>query len=481
MAFREGTRRQTQLLPPSIEEYVREDSPVRVYDALVEALDMQELGITSNKYQEGNPRYDPKAMLKLLIYGYAYGVRSSRKLERETYYNLSFIWLMGGLKPDHKTIAEFRRQNREAIAKVLKQTVRICLKMDLVSGNCLFVDSTKMRAAASIGQTKSRPKWEEKLKQLDQQIEEMLDKCEATDKAESGSLVKIIQGKQKLKGKIAGLLKQMEEEKRPKINGTDTDSVNFNGRQGKHSGYSAHITVDGKNGLIVNADTVSEATDAHQFSQQIQQAEETLGQACQTAVADAGYCDLDNIKKTLAKGVEVILPSQKQALHHPVDKPFDKDKFHYDAEHHYYICPANRILSFSHYSKIKKQYIYRIEKTAYCLACAHYALCTNSKRGRSIARLEEEALKEKLEQVYISEKGQAIYKRRKERAELPFGHIKRNLNCGAFLIRGIKGAKAEFTLLASCFNIARIITLLGSVPQAVNKLAMVKERAMIKA
>jgi hypothetical protein len=130
---------------------------------------------------------------------------------------------------------------------------------------------------------------------------------------------------------------------------------------------------------------------------------------------------------------------------------------------------------------MRRQYIYRIEKAAYCLACAHYALCTNSKRGRSLTRLKEEALKEKLEQVYISEKGQAIYKQRKERAELPFGHIKRNLNCGAFLVRGLKGVKAEFTLLASCFNIARIITLLGSVPKAVNKLAMIKDLALIKA
>ena len=472
MAIREGIRKQMQMLPPSIEEYVSEDAPVRVYDALVEALDMQELGIALDKNQEGNPRYDPKAMLKLLIYGYSYGFRSSRKLERETYYNLSFIWLMGGLKPDHKTIAEFRRQNREAIARVLKQTIRLCLKMDLVEGNCLFVDSTKMRAAASIGETKSKQKWAEKLPQIDQQIEELLDKCEAIDEEERGSLVKVLKGKQKLKEKVQGLLQQMEIEKRRQINGTDSDSINFTSRQGSHSGYSAQITVDEKHGIIVNADIVSEANDAHQFSRQVRQAEATLGKDCQTAVADAGYSDLADIKATVLKGTAVIIPSRKQASYQPLDNPFGKDKFRYDPDNNYYLCPANQILRYSHYSRIKNHYIYRIEKTEYCLECPYYRKCTNSITGRSLARLKEEELKEQLEQVYSSTEGQAIYKKRKEKVELPFGHIKRNLNCGAFLVRGIRGVQAEFTLLASCFNIARMLTLIGSVPELVKKLAI---------
>jgi len=100
MAYRFGERYQGSFLPPSIEEYVPADAPVRVYDALVEALDFQELGLELDPHKIGCPEYDPKAMLKLLVYGYSYGIRSSRKLEREVHYNLSFIWLMGGLKPD---------------------------------------------------------------------------------------------------------------------------------------------------------------------------------------------------------------------------------------------------------------------------------------------------------------------------------------------------------------------------------------------
>ncbi|NLG15740.1 MAG: IS1182 family transposase [Fibrobacter sp.] len=476
MSIKDGDRRQQIFLPPCIEQYVPNDAPVRVYDALVEALDMNELGISMDKNQEGNPRYNPKAMLKLMIYGYSYGVRSSRKLEREIHYNLSFIWLMGGLKPDHKTIAEFRRKNKEAITKVLKQTTRICVKMGLVEGNCLFVDSTKIRGAAALGETKSKKKWEKQLQEIDKRIDELLDNCEAIDKEESGSLVKVkkeVKSQERLKKKVEGLLKEMEEKNLKQINGTDTDSVNFKGRQGSHAGYSAHITVDEKHGIIVNADTVSEANDFRQFSQQIQQAEETMGKECKTAVADAGYANVNNIKDIVVQGREVIVPSQKQALHNPVDNLFGKDRFRYDPENNCYICPENKRLRFSHYSRIKGHYLYRIEKANHCLECSHYGVCTNAKRGRTVIRLKEEELKEKLEKAYSSEEGQAVYKKRKEKAELPFGHIKRNLNCGAFLVRGIVGVKAEFTLLASCFNIARMITLVGGVPELVKKLGSI--------
>lgn len=150
MAYRYGERHQMDLLPPSVESYVSTDDPVRAYDAFVDAMDFNELGIAIKPHQIGCPSYDPKAMLKLLVYGYSYGIRSSRKLERATLHNISFMWLMGGLKPDHKTIAEFRRNNKSGLKCVLKQCARLCLKLDLIAGNTLFVDGTLIRANASI-------------------------------------------------------------------------------------------------------------------------------------------------------------------------------------------------------------------------------------------------------------------------------------------------------------------------------------------
>src|SRR3972149_4634071 len=120
MAYREGDRCQMTLLPPVIEDYVGPGDPVRAYDAIVDAMKMEDLGLAIDPNQVGNPAYDPRSMLKLLVYGYAYGWRSSRKLERACHHNLSFVWIMGGLKPDHKTISNFRRDNKEGLRKGLK-------------------------------------------------------------------------------------------------------------------------------------------------------------------------------------------------------------------------------------------------------------------------------------------------------------------------------------------------------------------------
>jgi transposase len=477
MAYREGNRYQMTLLPPVIEDYVGPEDPVRAYDAIIDAMDINELGLVVDSNQVGNPAYDPKAMLKLMIYGYSYGWRSSRKLERAVHHNLSFIWLMGGLKPDHKTIANFRKNNKQAISKVLKQSARICIKIDLIEGNCLFTDSTKVRGAASIDETRSKLKWEQDLNEIDKRIEALLTECEEIDESETGSLVEAeeeLKDKQKLQHKIKGLLEQMEREGLKKINGTDTDCVNFKGRQGSHAGYNAHITVDEKNGLIVSADVVNESNDSSQFSNQIDQALETLDEPCKTAVADAGYTNVENIKETTDQNIDVIVPSQRQALHRPDDNPFGKDKFQYDCENDHYICPEGNKLRYSHYSTKKGHYIYRIEKASLCWECCQYGICTAAKRGRTMIRLREEELRGKLEARYDSEEGQAIYKKRKEKVELPFGHIKRNLNGGAFLVRGLPAVKAEFSIFASCFNIARMITLTGGVSRLINQLAAVK-------
>jgi transposase len=465
MAFRQGNRNQMNMFPPTIEEYVAEDDPVRAYDAFVEALDVGEIGIETEEDKVGNPSYEPKAMLKLLVYGYSYGWRSSRKLERALHHNLSFMWLTGGLKPDHKTIANFRRDNKEAIKKVLKQCVKICIDLNLIEGNTLFVDSSAIRANASINKTWTDEKCQRELTRVDKRIEEILKECEQIDEKESGTLVKLseeLKDKEVLKERVKAVLEKIKEEGRKHINGTDEDSVKVKGRQGTHAGYKGQIVVDEKNGLIINSEAVNENSDKKQFTRQVKQANEVLGKKCKVACADAGYSDTEDLKETVDEEIRVVVPSQKQALHRPgPEDPFGKEKFRYDEKSNQYICPEGKVLTYSHYSKVKQHYLYRIKGPSNCIKCKHYGKCTNNKRGRCIIRLRNEKLKEELEAIYISEYGQAVYKKRKEKVELPFGHIKRNLNGGAFLLRGLKGTTAEMALFSTCFNISRMITILG--------------------
>jgi transposase len=453
------------MLPPTIEEYVGEDDPVRAYDAFVEALKLEQLGIEVEEVKVGNSAYDPKTMLKILVYGYAYGWRSSRKLERALHHNLSFIWLTGGMKPDHKTIAKFRQDNRGALKKVLKQCVRLCIELKLIEGNTLFIDGSKMRANASINQTWTEERCLKVLARTEEQIEDILTECEQTDNRESGTqrgLSEELKDKRALKEKVQAIVEKIKEEERTQLNAVDEDCVKVRGRQGTHAGYNAQIAVDERHGLIVNSDVVNESNDTRQFSGQVRQANEVLGRKCERSCADAGYANTGNLKETVEEDIEVIVPSQKQALHKPhEDDPFGKDKFLYDKGNNQYLCPEGKVLNYSHYSEAKGHYLYRIQGPSNCIQCKHYGKCTNNTRGRSVIRLKDEDVKEELEALYRSERGQVIYKKRKEKVELPFGHIKGNLKAGAFLLRGLKGVNAEMALLSTCFNISRMITILG--------------------
>ncbi len=465
MAYRYGDRKQRTLFPQSIDEYIPQDAPVRAYDVFVDSLDFNELGIELEPHKVGCPQYDPKIMLKLLLYGYSYGVRSSRKLEREAHYNLSFIWLTGGLKPDHKTIAEFRKNNKVSLRKVLKQCARLCVKLDLIEGNTLFVDGTKIRANASIKNSWTKERCNRHLKKIDKRIKEILSECDAADRKEEdqASLVKMkkeLKDHDALKSKVKNILNELKAEDKKSTNTTDPDCKPMHSVQGTHSAYNVQSVVDEKYGLIANSDVVTESNDIHQFAEQVEQANETLGKKCQTACGDAGYSSVDELEKIDEQGIKVVVPSQRQARKEKKEDPFDKSHFKYDRENDCYICPAGEVLAYRRTEPEKQRRVYRIKRSI-CRQCRYFGVCTTGKIGRKVTRLLKENLKEKLEARYEELESQKIYALRKQKVELPFGHIKRNLKVDSFLLRGLDGVKAETSILSSCFNIARMISIVG--------------------
>ena len=464
MAYRYGEREQYGLFPSSIEDYVGPQDPVRVYDAFVESLDFAALGIELDERQVGNSEYDPKAMMKLLVYGYSYGVKGSRKLERECHHNLSFMWLMGGLKPDHKTIAEYRRRQKPALKQILKQCVRLCIKLDLIAGNVLFVDGTKIRANAGRSQSHGREWYEKRLKELDARVEQLIEASEKIDAAQAdlGSSVAMSQElaqAQRLQDKVKQALKSLEQSGQDKLNLTDPDCALMKSRQGSHASYNVQNVVDERHGLIVHAQAVSATSDVNQFAKQIDQASQVLDKPCEVAVGDAGYADTEELKKIDAQGIRVVVPSQRQALHDREDKPFSKSHFSYDRDKDGYLCPAQHFLPHEYTDTKRGKKYYRIAKAGLCQGCAHFGQCTTSVKGRRIMRLEQEEDREKFEAQYEASK--EIYDRRKERVEHPFGHVKRNLKTDSFMLRGTEGVQAETSILATCFDLRRLMTILG--------------------
>ena len=461
MAYIYGERSQTQLLPSSIEDYITADDPVRAYDAFIEQVDVNRLGIRLDPDQVGHPEFDPRAMLKLLVYGYSYGVRSSRKLERATHHNLSFIWLTGGLKPDHKTIARFRRDHRDALKNLLKQCVHLCIRLELIEGNTLFVDGTTIRANASIKNVWTSERCQKTLDEIDQRIESLLKECDHTDQTEEDqpSLVKLrqdLQNQSQLKNKIQDILQELTQTDKTATNTTDPESNQFRKGGPAEAAYNCQIVVDDMHGLIVQNDVTSENNDARQLGPQLEAAHGTLGKPCQTACADAGYTSPEDLKKLLDQGVDVIVPVTRHSDF--------RDYFAYDAKTDSYHCPEGHLLNYIGDHKNARSRMYGIKDASLCLRCPRFGTCTTSKQGRRVERPYSEPIRERLEARYQQTDAQTIARRRKIRVEHPFGHLKHNLGFRSFLLRGLSGVRAEAALATTCFNMTRMIKLIGIQP-----------------
>lgn len=381
---------------------------------------------------------------------------------------------MGGLKPDHKTISEFRKNNKKVLKLVLRQCARMCIKLGLIEGNILFIDGTKIRANASRGKNYSKEQYQSKLTEIDERIEKLLEECDRIDEEEreDGSLVKMKEeliDQRKLRERIKGILAEFEtrgelnkDKVERTIKQTDPDSALMRSIHGSRARYNAQTVVDDKNGLIIHADAVSETKDINQLSEQVQQAKEVMGKSCEVVCADAGYSNTRELEKLDGENIKVVVPSQRQALHQP-ERAFSKSQFTYNAEDDCYYCPEGHPLVYSTRKSSGEQLVYRIKDANLCHQCKNFSICTDARQGRKIYRLAREELKEKIERQFNEPASQEIYSRRKARAEHPFGHIKHNIGIRNFLLRGREGAKAEISIGSTCFNIARMITLFGGV------------------
>ncbi|MFA5430245.1 MAG: IS1182 family transposase [Candidatus Omnitrophota bacterium] len=469
MSYIKGNRNQITLLPQAVEDYIAKNDPVRAYDAFVEAIDCNGLGLVIEENQPGANTYWPKAMLKLLIYGYVYGIRSSRKLERACYHNLSFIWLTEDIKPDYRTIARFRIANKDIIKNILGQCARMCLKLGLIEGNTLFIDGTKIKANASLKNTWTKERLQKCEAAIEDNIKRILTECEATDAAEAdtGSLIKLkkeLADQETLRAEMAEIAKELKESGEQRLNITDPGSFISKSDRGVKMYHNAQTTVDEKHGLIVNTDVVNQSVDANQLSIQTKQAQDILDKKPKNICADNGYYSIDDIEEIDTK-INVIVPSCGQLVkeRRPDQiKPFSKDIFTYDQERDCYICPENKELRHTDLTIPDRPnaIIYQANGCD-CKNCKHFNTCTTSVNGRKIIRQKNEALMHQLAQIYDSDAGQQIYKLRKEKIELPFAHFKHNMNIRQLLLRGIDKAGIELNLCAIGYNLVRMISLLG--------------------
>ncbi len=470
-------RNQTLLFPETLEDYITEENPVRFIDAFVKGLDLKELGFRNTiPKKTGRPPYNPSDLLRLYIYGYLNRIRSSRLLEKETHRNVELMWLMRKLRPDFKTIADFRRANAKAFKKVFRQFTILCHDFDLFAGELVAIDGTKIKGVNNQYRNYPNSLLQRKLKEINEAIEQYLSDVEKADEEEKDlarstahELQEKIENLKSRKEEYKKLIQEMDESGESQVSLTDPDSRSFPKKFGVDVGYNAQVAVDDKHHLIIEQDVTNAVTDIDQLSTMAIKAKESLGVNQLKVVADSGYCNAKEIEACEESDIEAYTPkintsnSRKRGL-------YGKEQFRYDAENDCYYCPAGQKLTyrFEGYEKRRdkrRRVLYYVGKS--CQSCSQKPLCTESSDPRRITRCPEEGAIDRMQERM--KQHPEIMKKRKQIVEHPLGSIKFWNHQNSFLMKRLENVKAEFSLSTLAYNIKRVINIIG-VPKMIETL-----------
>ncbi len=458
-------RSQLLLLPEAIDDYVGADNPVRFIDAFVDGLDLAEAGFARVEPKAtGRPGYAPGDLLKLYIYGYLNRTRSSRRLEAECHRNIEVIWLLRTLKPDFKTIADFRSYNRAAFRSVFRAFTLLCKRLDLFGRELLAVDGTRIKAVNNKDRNFTRTSLEKFIKAADERLADYLKRLDEGDRAEVGTggarttnLAEKIEALRKKRGRYDAMLNDLERTGESQISLTDPDSRAMAAHTRVAVGYNVQIAVDAKNKMIVEQEVTNQVVDMGLLRQTAEPAREILDVERIDVVADKGYFRTEDIEACEKAGLTPHVPRPQRGS--SVSKGFfRKDEFRYDAERDAYVCPGGHDLKPIREGRLRDMKKIDYANAKACRDCPLRPRCTNN-NFRAVSRLEgEDALDRMAARVKARPE---ILDRRRETVEHPFGTIKQWMNQGAFLMRGLDKVRAEFSLTALVYNLRRALNILG--------------------
>ncbi len=457
-------RHQATLFPESLDEYIAEDSAVRVIDVFIDDLDISGLGFKTEANATGRPGYHPKVMLKLYVYGYLNRVQSSRRLEREAQRNVELMWLSGRLAPDFKTIADFRKDNGIAIRLVCREFVMLCRKLNLFTEAFVAIDGSKFKAVNHRDRNFTKAKLRRQLEQIDASIERYLGQIESADRQETAAAGDKVE---RLEDKIAALKQEMRRLKKlearlleapgQQISLTDPDARAMNARGSGVVGYNVQTAVDTQHHLIVAHEVSNVGSDRGQLHHMARQAQAALGAEALEVVADRGYYKGEEILACEAANITTYLPkpqtsgSMKKGL-------FSKRDFIYQPEDDEYECAGGERLIWRFTTEEKGQTIHKYWSSA-CPRCPIKAQCTTGDYRR-VARWEHEAVLDALE-ARLDQEPQRMQVRR-QTSEHPFGTIKSWMGATHFQMRTLSRVSTEMSLHVLAYNMKRVINILGT-------------------
>ncbi len=469
--FIEGVDRgQGTLFPECLEDWIGEDNAVRVIDVFVDELDLRALGFgRAEPEATGRPGYHPSVLLKLYIYGYLNRVQSSRRLEREAGRNVGVMWLTTRLAPDHKTIADFRKDNGPAIRKVCARFVALCRQFGLLAAASVAVDGSKFKAVNNRDRNFTQAKMQRRMAQIEKSVARYLDQLDSADRQEPSEArsMKIT----RLTEKVAKLREEMQRlqvlevqrlaapDQQISLTDPDARSMATSGRGSGVVGYNVQAAVDTEHHLIIAHDVVNVGNDRAQLADISTKAKAELEVESLDVVADRGYFDSEEILACDRAGITVTLPKPLTSSAKAQGR-FGKQDFRYLADDDIYICPAGERLTYRFTREEHGLAIRRYWTTA-CATCAIKERCTPG-RERRISRWEHEHVLDAV-QRRLDENPEAMRQRR-ETVEHPFGTIKAWMGATHFLMKRLRNVRTEMALNVLAYNLTRVMNILGIRP-----------------
>jgi len=403
-----GDREQPKLYGPSLREAIADDAEVLALDAAVAQLDF---GPLEARYQRvGHPAFPPRAMFKVLVYGYASGLRSSRQLDRACRREDAFRFLAHGLTPDFRTLCRFRRQHAAALGELFRQTVRLCPQAGLVSLGQVAVDGTKLRANRSGRTLAAEQVWKQALSEAEEQDADIPPDSE------------------QLQAEAARFMKQPA---------------------GIKPGYHAQLAVDSAQQVIVAQELDGQASDQGRLPELVEQVERTCGAPPQVVTADGGYYAQAALEQLEAGPSQVYVPAPTSG----------STSFEWLAQPGAYRCPQGHWLLPG--AQRGGRQIYRTHR---CGRCPQAQRCGVKGHVKELhVPLTETALG-RLAQRMSTPAGQALYAARARIVEPVFGQFKHSRGFRRLLLRGRTGASAEWSLMCIAHNLGKWVQALRAGP-----------------
>ena len=452
-------RDQISLFPVSLELAIDNDNEVRLIDLFVDNLDIATMGFRVDHIDNGRPAYHPKDILKLYIYGYLNSIRSSRKLEKECQRNIEVIWLMKGLIPDHNTISNFRKNNPKAIKQVFRVTVSIAKNFDLIGGQLIAGDSTKLRAQNSKKNNFNEKKIKRHLDYIDNKLAEYDEQLAAADGDKHEQLKQEIEKHKTRKESYQDLQKKLAETGETQISTSDPESRQMITRNNiTEVAYNIQTTVDADYNIPIDYQ-VTNTNDSKAMGKMLLSAKDILETTSFTALYDKGYHTGSELKIAADLGIDVLVATPTVASQAP-NPAYNVEHFIYNKDGDYYTCPEDKELTTPGTWHKAKTYLFKRYTTKSCLQCPVKEECSKAKYGKGIQRSEYTEYIEKNKERIAQNKD--YYRKRQAIVEHPYGTIKRQWGFSYIMTKKYKKrASADVGLIFTAYNLRRIINILG--------------------